>query len=103
MALRELTLRRTADHVDGRMRRYMRDQAVQTTWPVTERILACISASPHATQVVRAAKRFADALRAEWLVVYVETPSHARLGNRGERASQTRCGWPSNWGQRRVC
>jgi two-component system sensor histidine kinase KdpD len=83
MALRELALRRTADHVDARMRRYMRDQAIQTTWPVTERILACISASPHATQVVRAAKRFADALRAEWLVVYVETPSHARLGEPG--------------------
>jgi two-component system, OmpR family, sensor histidine kinase KdpD len=79
MALRELALRRTADHVDARMRRYMRDQAIQTTWPVTERILACISASPHATQVVRAAKRFADALRAELLVVHVETPPHARL------------------------
>jgi two-component system sensor histidine kinase KdpD len=80
MALRELALRRTADHVDARMRRYMRDQAIQTTWPVTERILACISASPHATEVVRAAKRFADALRAELLVVHVETPPHARLG-----------------------
>jgi len=80
MALRELTLRRTADHVDVRMRRYMRDQAIPTTWPVTERILACISASPHATQVVRAAKRFADTLRAEWLVVHVETPATAWRG-----------------------
>jgi two-component system sensor histidine kinase KdpD len=80
MALRELALRRTADHVDGRLRRYMRDQAVRTTWPVNERILACVSASPHATQVVRAAKRFANALRAELIVVHVETPSHTRLG-----------------------
>lgn len=79
MALRELALRRTADHVDARLRPYMRDHAIPTTWPVTERILACISASPHATQVVRAAKRFADTLRAEWLVVYVETPAHAKL------------------------
>ena len=80
MALRELALRRTADHVDGRMRRYMREHAIPTTWPVTERILACISPSPHAPQVVRAAKRFADALRAEWLVVYVETPTGAPRG-----------------------
>ncbi len=79
MALRELALRRTADHVDARMRRYMREHAIQTTWPVTERILACISPSPHAAQVVRAAKRFADTLRAEWLVVYVETPAHAHI------------------------
>lgn len=77
MALRELALRRTADHVDGRMRRYMREHAIPTTWPVTERILACISPSPHSPQVIRAAKRFADALRAEWLVVYVETPTRA--------------------------
>ena len=90
MALRELALRRTADHVDVRMRRYMRDQAIPTTWPVTERILACISASPHATQVVRAAKRFADALRAELLVVHAETPSHAGLrGSARDRLSET--------------
>ncbi|MCK7514918.1 MAG: hypothetical protein MZV70_70215 [Desulfobacterales bacterium] len=30
--------------------------------------------SPHSVRVVRAAKRFADALRAEWIVAYVETP-----------------------------
>ena len=83
MALRELALRRTADHVDGRMRRYMRDQAIQTTWPVTERVLACISPSPHAARVVRAAKRLADALRAEWLVVFVETPWYQGLGESG--------------------
>lgn len=77
MALRALALRRTADHVDAKMRRYMREHAVRTTWPVSERILACISPSPHAAQVVRAAKRFADTLRAEWLVVYVETPAQA--------------------------
>lgn len=86
MALRELALRRTADHVDAGMRRYMREHAIQTTWPVSERILACISPSPHAARVVRAAKRFADTLRAEWLVVYVETPAHARI----EEAARSR-------------
>jgi two-component system sensor histidine kinase KdpD len=80
MALREMALRRTADHVDARMRRYRRDHAIRTTWPVTERILACVSPSPHAAHVVRAAKRLADTLRAEWLVVYVETPVQARGG-----------------------
>ncbi|MFB3818807.1 MAG: DUF4118 domain-containing protein [Candidatus Methylomirabilales bacterium] len=80
LALREMALRRTADHVDARMRRYRRDHAIQTTWPVSERVLACVSPSPHAPHVVRAAKRFADTLRAEWLVVYVETPAQARRG-----------------------
>ena len=78
IALRELALRRTADRVDAQMRHYMRDHAIPTTWPVAERLMACISPSPHSVRVVRAAKRFADTLRAEWIVAYVETPAHAR-------------------------
>jgi len=78
IALRELALRRTADRVDVQMRTYMRDHAIRTTWPVTERIIACVGPGPHSVRVIRAAKRFADALRAEWIVAYVETPTHAR-------------------------
>lgn len=81
IALRELALRRTADRVDAQMRTYMRDHAIRTTWPVTERILACVGSGPHSVRVVRAAKRFADALRAAWVVAYVETPAHARLAD----------------------
>jgi two-component system sensor histidine kinase KdpD len=79
IALRELALRRTADRVDVQMRTYMRDHAIRATWPVTERISACVGPSPHSVRVVRAAKRFADALRAEWIVACVETPAHAHL------------------------
>jgi two-component system, OmpR family, sensor histidine kinase KdpD len=79
IALRELALRRTADRVDVQMRTYMRDHAIRTTWPVMERIVACVGPGPYSVRVVRAAKRFADALRAEWIVAYVETPAHARL------------------------
>jgi two-component system sensor histidine kinase KdpD len=61
------------------MRHYMRDHAIRTTWPVAERILACVGPSPRSGSVVRAAKRFADALRAEWIVATVETPATARL------------------------
>jgi two-component system sensor histidine kinase KdpD len=78
IALRELALRRTADRVDAQMRHYMRDHAIPTTWPVAERLIACVSSSPHSVGVVRAAKRFADTLRAEWIVAYVETPADAR-------------------------
>jgi two-component system, OmpR family, sensor histidine kinase KdpD len=78
IALRELALRRTADRVDAQMRHYMRDHAIPTTWPVAERLMACVSPSPHSVGVVRAAKRFADTLRAEWIVAYVETPADAR-------------------------
>ena len=79
IALRELALRRTADSVDVQMRHYMRDHAIRKTWPVTERLIACVGSGPHSVRVVRAAKRFADSLRAAWIVAYVETPAHARL------------------------
>ena len=46
IALRELALRRTADRVDVQMRHYMRDHAIRTTWPVTERLIACVGPAP---------------------------------------------------------
>jgi two-component system sensor histidine kinase KdpD len=80
IALRELALRRTADRVDAQMRDYMRDHAIRKTWPVAERLMACIGPSPSSVGVIRAAKRLADSLRAEWIVAHVETPAHRRLG-----------------------
>jgi len=90
IALRELALRRTADRVDAQMQRYMQDHAIPTTWPTNERLLVCISPSPASTRVVRATRRMANRLRAEWLVVYVETPAHVRLSESArERIIQT--------------
>lgn len=79
IALRELALRRTADRVDVQMRTYMRDHAIPKTWPVTERLMVAVGASPSSIRLVRAAKRMADSLRAEWIVAYVETPRSAGL------------------------
>ena len=78
-ALRELALRCTADRVDADMRGYMRDRAIPKTWPVAERFMVCVGPSPHSARLVRAGKRLASTLRAEWIVAYVETPAHARL------------------------
>src|ERR687888_205395 len=79
IALRELALRRTADRVDAQMQVYRRTHEITETWPTTERILVCISPSPLSARLVRAARRMAARLRAEWLAVYVETPAHLRL------------------------
>jgi two-component system sensor histidine kinase KdpD len=79
IALRELALRTTAARVDAQMEVYRRDHAVPAIWPVAERILVCVSPSPLAARVVRAARRMAAGLRAEWVVVNVETPGYARL------------------------
>ena len=79
IALRELALRRTADRVDAQMQVYRRTHEITETWPTTERILVCVSPSPLSARLVRAARRMAALLRAEWLAVYVETPAHLRL------------------------
>ncbi|MGA9851807.1 MAG: sensor histidine kinase KdpD [Gammaproteobacteria bacterium] len=74
IALRELALRRTADRVDVQMRDYRRGHTINAVWPVRERIMVCIGAGADGEKLVRVGKRLADASRAEWLVVYFETP-----------------------------
>jgi two-component system sensor histidine kinase KdpD len=79
IALRELALRRTAARVDAQMRLYRREHAIEKIWPTAERILVCVGPSPWSTRLVRAAKRMADDLGAEWIAAYVETPAQLRL------------------------
>jgi two-component system, OmpR family, sensor histidine kinase KdpD len=79
IALRELALRRTADRVDVQMQHYRRDHAIAQTWPTNERLLVAVSPGPLSVRLVRAARRMAQAMRAEWIVVAVETPKTMRL------------------------
>jgi two-component system sensor histidine kinase KdpD len=79
IALRELALRQTANRVDAQMLHYREDHAIRDVWQVNERILVCIGANALAERLVRAGKRVASSLRAEWIVAYVETPALQRL------------------------
>jgi two-component system sensor histidine kinase KdpD len=73
-ALRELALRYTAAYVDEQVQVQRRGQGIEQTWPTTERLLVCIGPGTTSTKVVRAAKRMAMSLRAEWIAVHVESP-----------------------------
>jgi two-component system sensor histidine kinase KdpD len=76
--------------VDAQMQAYRRDHAVGKTWPVAERILVCVSPSPLSADLVRAGRRMAARLGAEWIVAYVETPASARLPQADrDRVAQT--------------
>jgi two-component system sensor histidine kinase KdpD len=88
-ALRELALRRTAEHVDADVQSYRRDHAIETTWPIAERLLVAIRPNPESGRLVRAARRIATRLRAEWIVAWVESPGQPALspGERGHLAS----------------
>src|SRR5512139_2048013 len=79
IALRELALRRTADRVDAEMREYREDQGIREVWQAGERILVCIGPGELAGHLVRAGRRLATALHADWIVAYIETPQLQRL------------------------
>lgn len=78
MALRELSLRRTAARVDDQMRAYMERQSIAGPWSTTERLLVCVSGSPYSEQLIRATRRLAEELKAPWHTVYIETPGSDR-------------------------
>jgi len=95
-ALRELALRRAAQAVDAQMLEYLRTGAEGGRWAVGERLVVALSEQPGATELVRAAKRLSDALRAPWTAVHIETArsaaltkgEHARLGEAMHLAAQ---------------
>jgi two-component system sensor histidine kinase KdpD len=85
LALREISLRRTADRVDDDVLAYRRTQSVTTVWPTQESLLVCIGPGPGGDKLIRSAARVAAQSEAHWHVVYVETPKLQRLPD-AERA-----------------
>jgi two-component system sensor histidine kinase KdpD len=79
IALRELALRRVADRVDAAARASVLADRTSRAWMARDRVLVAIGPDKQAEQVVRAGKRIADGLDAQWAVVYVETPDLLRL------------------------
>jgi two-component system sensor histidine kinase KdpD len=77
-ALREITLRRTADRVHAHVERARRaDAGPQQTWATSETLLVCVGPSPTSADVIRASRRLAASLNARWIAVGVES-SHAQ-------------------------
>lgn len=72
-ALRELALRRAAQAVDAQMLDYIKAHALAGSFAAGERIVVAINEMSSAPELVRAAKRLADALRAPWTALHVET------------------------------
>ena len=71
-ALREIALRFTASRVDKDLSHYMKEHQIEGPWPAAGRVMVCVSASPFSGQLIRAARRLASGLQAEWLAVHIE-------------------------------
>ena len=80
-ALRELALRRAAHVVDAQLLDYVRVHSLAGNFAAGERVAVAVSELPGAPGLVRAGKRLADALRAPWTAVHIETPRSRLLGD----------------------
>ena len=79
IALREIALRRTAEHVEDDVRSYRIEKSIAPVWNTEGAILVCIGAREGAEQTVRTAARLAGQLNVRWHAAYVETPRLQRL------------------------
>ena len=73
IALREMALRLTAEHVDRDLRQ-IKPASVTDPWKAGDRLLVAISASPSSEKLIRWARRAAATMEASWVAGYVETP-----------------------------
>jgi two-component system sensor histidine kinase KdpD len=87
IALREIALRRTAEHVGDDVRTY-RSQHIQTAlnsqvagtpaWNTSGALLVCVGPHEGAEHAVRSAARLAGQLNVRWHAAYIETPALQR-------------------------
>ena len=86
IALRELAMRRTADQINrqAEQRTALEPKPVKA-WPTAERLLVCVGPSPTSGSVIRAAKRLAVSLRADWIAASVETPNTADMSEKSRQ------------------
>jgi two-component system sensor histidine kinase KdpD len=75
LALREIALRRVADRVEAAARASAAVDRLVRPRLAGERVLVATGPDAQSEQLVRTGKRLADALDADWTVVYVETPA----------------------------
>lgn len=80
-ALRELSLRQTARRLQRDVDEGRIEARSQNLWPTSERLLVCVGPSPTGAKLIRAAKRMASVLDAEWLAISVRT-GQASQGSR---------------------
>ncbi len=78
-ALREMSLRLTAERVDQQLREYKQTKRISETWKSGTRLVVGISASPQSISLIRWARRVSYTMDASWVAVYVETSKKATL------------------------
>jgi two-component system sensor histidine kinase KdpD len=78
-ALREMSLRLTAERVDQQLREYKQTKRISETWKSGTRLVVGINAGPQSLSVIRWARRVSYTMDASWVAVYVETSKKTTL------------------------
>ena len=86
-ALREMSLRLTAQHVDQQLRDYMQLHKISGPWKSGERLLVAVGPSPMSAELVRSTRRVSYALQSPWIAVSVELP-HRPLSPEAKRRQE---------------
>jgi len=71
-ALREMTLRSTAERVNLDLLKTLKQERRTAPLPTGERIMVAVGPSPYSNKLIRWTKRYASTLNATWVVVHVE-------------------------------
>jgi two-component system sensor histidine kinase KdpD len=71
VALRELSLRQAAMRLQRDVEAARHERSARAPWATAERVLVCVGPSPTSAQIIRATKRLAVSMGAEWLAVAV--------------------------------
>ena len=71
-ALREISLRFTAEKVDHDLKDHLSIQQIDSPWNTNERLIVAVSHSPHSAKLIRAARRMAFNLEAPWIAIHID-------------------------------
>ncbi len=83
-ALREISLRYTADNVDVHLQDYMKSRGISGPWRTGEKVMVCISKNNQAANLIRIGKRMSASLNAELIVANVSTPWEPELSSQAQ-------------------
>ncbi|HWG16357.1 MAG TPA: sensor histidine kinase KdpD [Acidobacteriaceae bacterium] len=75
IALREMALQRVTRAIDRTLDDYVTRKKLSGNWQVAERVAVCISAKPESRDLIARGARMAEAMGAEFLVLYVDNGS----------------------------
>lgn len=89
-ALREMSLRVTAEHVDRQLQDSMKSDRISGPWKSGERLMVAVSWSPFSASLVGWTKRMAATMNASWIAVYVDTSTRLSVNQSAQLTANLR-------------